>query len=70
LTLTEAPAGTFAICPVCWWEDDSTQFDDPDYRGGADGPSLRQARETYRHIGVVKKRLLEHARAPLPEEQP
>ena len=26
LTLDEAPPGTFAICPVCFWEDDDVQF--------------------------------------------
>ena len=25
----------FEICPVCGWEDDCLQRDDPDYRGGA-----------------------------------
>ncbi len=28
LTLTEKPPGTFAICPVCFWEDDEVQFKD------------------------------------------
>jgi rubredoxin len=32
LTLDEQPPGTFDICPVCWWEDDPVQFDDPDYQ--------------------------------------
>jgi len=41
-TLTEAPPGTFAICAVCWWEDDSVQFHDPGYEGGANGLSLRE----------------------------
>jgi hypothetical protein len=48
LTLTEPPPGTFEICPVCRWEDDGIQFVDPDYAGGANRPSLLQARETYR----------------------
>jgi hypothetical protein len=70
LTLTEPPSGTFAICPVCWWEDDNVQFCDPDHTGGANGLSLRDARDTFRRIGVSKPRLLQHARPPLPEERP
>jgi hypothetical protein len=27
---------------VCWWEDDSVQFDDPSYEGGANSLSLRE----------------------------
>lgn len=41
------PPGTFTICEVCDWEDDSVQFDDPDYEGGANGYSLRQAQQRY-----------------------
>jgi hypothetical protein len=48
LTLQEPPPGTFAICRVCGWEDDRVQFRDPDYRGGANRVSLREARETFR----------------------
>ena len=40
LTLDEEPPGTFEICPVCWWEDDNVQFDDPSYRGGANTRQL------------------------------
>lgn len=69
-TFEEQPPGTFAICPVCWWEYENVQFADPDYRGGANKPSLREARETYRRIGVSKERHLLRARAPLPEERP
>ncbi|MBS7426825.1 hypothetical protein KHP59_01710 [Virgibacillus sp. 19R1-5] len=39
-TLNEEPPGTFEICEICFWEDDYTQFADPDYEGGANAPSL------------------------------
>ena len=29
-TINEEPPGTFEICPVCFWEDDNVQFDNPD----------------------------------------
>lgn len=69
LTLTQPPSGTFALCPVCWWEDDSVQFRNPDYSGGANSPSLREARETFRRLGVSEARFRDHARPPLPQEQ-
>jgi hypothetical protein len=48
MTLEEAPAGTFAICAVCGWEDDGVQLRDPSYEGGANKTSLLQARASYR----------------------
>ena len=30
------------ICPVCGWEDDGVQQDDPDFPGGANKLSLNQ----------------------------
>ena len=56
LTLTEPPTGTHAICAVCNWEDDSVQFRDPDYVGGANRVSLREARENYRRHGTSERR--------------
>jgi hypothetical protein len=47
-TLAEPPPGTYEICDVRGWEDDSVQFGDPDYEGGANRPSLRQARAAFR----------------------
>ena len=37
----------FEICPVCGWQDDDIQNDDPDFDGGANEMSLRQAQEAY-----------------------
>ncbi|MGA2120247.1 MAG: CPCC family cysteine-rich protein [Bryobacteraceae bacterium] len=51
-TLDEEPPGTFLICEVCRWEDDPVQFDDCDFEGGANRPSLNQAREFFRSLGV------------------
>ena len=47
LTLDEEPPGTYEICPVCGWEDDPVQFDDPDYAGGANTMSLNEAKKAY-----------------------
>jgi hypothetical protein len=34
----------FEICPLCGWEDDDIQNDDPDYPGGANKLSLNEYR--------------------------
>ncbi|MBQ7651641.1 MAG: hypothetical protein IJS15_11825 [Victivallales bacterium] len=40
--------GDYEICPVCGWEDDPTQAQDPDFEGGANELSLNQAKKQYR----------------------
>ncbi|MCB1186902.1 hypothetical protein KDL29_07015 [bacterium] len=40
ITLSEGGGGTYEICSLCFWEDDSVQLDDPCHCGGANGPSL------------------------------
>jgi hypothetical protein len=46
-TLFEKPPGTFAICPVCDWEDDDAQARDTTLSGGANRLSLDAARSTF-----------------------
>jgi len=46
-TLEEKPPGTYEICELCGWEDDFVQFKDPDYEGGANGESLREAQYNF-----------------------
>jgi pantoate--beta-alanine ligase len=67
-TLTEVASGTYDICPVCFWEDDPVQLDDPDFAGGANRPSLREAQRIFDRIGAIEPRLKEDVRAPLPTE--
>ena len=69
-TLDEEPPGTFLLCEVCWWEDDPVQSADPDYRGGANGPSLNEARRFFRTIGVSDPALKGKERLPRPNELP
>ncbi len=43
----------FEICPICGWEDDGLQRDEPDYDGGANEISLNQARKEWeKRIGI------------------
>ncbi|MBX7067453.1 MAG: hypothetical protein K1X28_09495 [Parachlamydiales bacterium] len=68
LTLKEKPPGTFEICPVCFWEDDNVQFDDPDYEGGANDESLNKARNNFREFGASSKKYMKRVRKPRQEE--
>lgn len=70
LTLPEEPPGTYAICPVCYWEDDYAQGIDPTLSGGANVPSLRSARAVFAECGAVEDRFVALVRDPLPEEHP
>ena len=57
-TFSEKPPKTFDICPVCFWEDDYVQFNDPDFKGGANHVSLNQAKKNYLKFGAIEKRFL------------
>lgn len=69
-TLPEESGGTDYICPVCYWQDDYVQLNDPYFEGGANEVSLIQARENYRAFGAKEKRVISYVRKPLPEELP
>lgn len=57
-------------CPVCGWEDDLVQLKDPDRAGGANRPSLREARDSYTQRGFAKDVSAGRVRPPLAAEQP
>lgn len=40
------PAGSYAICPLCGWEDDHVQLGHPGMRGGANGGSLKEYQDS------------------------
>jgi hypothetical protein len=70
LTLGQKPPGTYAICEVCFWEDDGVQFRDPDYKGGANKVSLSEGRENFKTEAVSESRFKSKVRSPRPEERP
>ena len=39
--------GAYEICPVCRWEDDPSQFENPDFGGGANKLSLNESRRRF-----------------------
>ena len=53
---------------MCRWEDDNIQLQWPDYEGGANGPSLIQAQQSYMERGAKWERSLPHVRSAHPDE--
>lgn len=70
LTRPERDFGTYAICPICGWEDDDVQASDPEFKGGANDISLNKAKENYRLFKTVSPRKKFQNREPLDEEVP
>ena len=69
LTLSEPP-GSFAICPVCRWQDDDLQLREPTDAGGANKVSLLDARKNFAAFGASREDFRDRVRAPTPEEAP
>jgi hypothetical protein len=46
--------GSYEVCPICYWEDDQLQFEDPNMEGGANPMSLRQAQRNFRECGACE----------------
>ncbi len=63
-TLTEAQPGTYDICEICFWEVDGVQYRDPDYYGGANKVSLREAQTNYIKLGACEERCVKFVRRP------
>ncbi|QCR31951.1 CPCC family cysteine-rich protein [Lysinibacillus sp. SGAir0095] len=61
-TLEEEPPGKHDICSICFWEDDEVQYNDPDYEGGANIPSLRKAQKNYVLFRACEERCIEFVR--------
>lgn len=67
-TLSDEP-GNFDICPVCYWEDDNLQREDPNYSGGANTISLNEARKNYKRIGAISEDYLDIVRSAWEDEK-
>lgn len=52
--------GSYDVCHVCYWEDDSIQMLNPEYRGGANTPSLFEAQANYRRYGAVDEEFVKN----------
>lgn len=60
--------GTFEICPVCFWEDDSLQFLNPQKNYGPNGVSLNEAKENYKKYGAIREEVIQYVRKPRKDE--
>jgi len=49
-------AGSYDICPICFWEDDLVQLAFPDMAGGANKVSLIEAQNNFAKFGVSEQR--------------
>lgn len=73
-TLLEKPLesneypGTFEICEVCGWEDDSLQYLNPDKNFGANGVSFNEAKKNFLKFGAIKKDMIDFVRKPMNTE--
>lgn len=54
-SLEQEPTDTYEICEIYFWEDDGVQFRDPDYEGGANKVSLRQAQKNFLQFGACEE---------------
>lgn len=63
-TLEIDTPGSFEICPICYWEDDNVQFDDPNYEGGANETSLYQAQRNFLEFGASSSNYIKSVRKP------
>jgi hypothetical protein len=70
LTRSEPLPGTFEVCPVCFWEDDNIQAANPEFEGGANRVSLKEARHNFAQFGAIEARYVQRVRAALPDEMP
>ncbi len=60
----DEPAGSFAICPICFWEDDIVQLGFPLMAGGANSKSLVESQQTYMRYQVSDERFKANVRTP------
>ncbi|MFC9943745.1 CPCC family cysteine-rich protein [Streptomyces pratensis] len=59
---------SYAICPVCFWEDDVIQFRWPTVDGGANKVSLIEAQRNYQDFGACDQHGRRFARLPAADE--
>lgn len=70
LTMPCEPPGTYYICPVCFWEDDSSGFHDPHGLHRPNYTSLVEGRRNFAAFGACDPDALGSVRPPHPHEVP
>jgi hypothetical protein len=59
---------TYDICPVCFWEDDPEQFNNPTMPRGANHVSLADAKINYKHFSACDAEMKKYVRGPKKDE--
>ncbi len=52
----------YAICPICFWEDDPIGFEDQNFVGGANRVSLMQAQKNFIKFGACEESMISNTR--------
>lgn len=64
LTLIAPSPGSWLVCPICYWEDDLSQYEDPTLIHGANYHSLSVAQYNFTRIGTIDECYKNHVRTP------
>lgn len=62
--------GSLKVCPVCSWNDDQLQCENPLEEEGTNSMSLKQAKENYKMFKACHIEYVQKCRAPTAEEIP
>ena len=54
----------YSICPICFWEDDTTSFENPEYAGGANRVSLIEAQRNFEEFGACQRDMIKNTKKP------
>jgi len=65
----DEPAGSYEVCPICYWEDDLSQLRFPETDGGANIPSLIEGQKNFQKYGASALGLKQYVRPPTQNEQ-
>ena len=60
----DEPPGSYAICPICFWEDDAIQLGFPLMGGGANSISLYESQQQFMRDGACEYQFTDHVRRP------
>ena len=65
----DEPPGSYAICPICFWEDDNVQLGFPLMAGGANSVSLYESQREFIRSGACEFRFTGNVRPPTQSER-
>lgn len=57
---TLSKRGEYDICPICFWEDDGLDIDQPDQYSGPNHKTLREGRKDFERYGACDSSMTKH----------